>query len=80
MSKDKTRYGKLQRLKGLMKEYDITVEDLSKEIGRAISTISKSNNGITCYDWYDMVNIQKSINARAARFNRKYTIDEIFYS
>ena len=89
-SKIKSRYPALSRLKGLMREYNITVTDLAKFIGRAVSTVSKSNNGHNLYDSMDMINIQKTINSKAKeKFNKDssenkklqvYTIDEIFYS
>ena len=76
----KTKYPKLKRLQGLMKEYDITVTNLSKFIGRATSTVSKANNGHNLYDSMDMLNIQKLINAKSEKQGKKYTLDEIFFS
>ena len=75
----KTRYPKLKRLQGLMTEYEITVADLAKYIGRAVSTVSKANNGHNLYDSMDMKNIQKLINLKAEKTGKKYTIEEIFY-
>ena len=75
-----TKYPKLKRLQGLMKEYDITVAELSKHIGRATSTVSKANNGHNLFDSMDMQNIQKLINSKAEKQGKKYTIDEIFFS
>ncbi len=89
----KPKYPKLKRLQGLMAEYDLTVAQLAKSIGRASSTISKANNGHNLYDSMDMLNIQKVINEkakeRAAQLSKDkktplqpkfYTIDDIFYS
>lgn len=90
MHKKKVRkpsHPKYSRLVGLMAEYGITVAQMAKAIGRAPSTISKTNNGWTLYDSMDMKNIQKSINLKAeakAKSNKEqpkyYSIDEIFYS
>jgi len=76
----KPKYPGYSRLKGLMREYGITVVGMSKVIGRATSTVSKANNGHNLYDSMDMVNIQKLINSKAEPMGKKYTIDEIFYS
>lgn len=83
----KTKYPKLKRLQGLMTEYDITVAQLAKNIGRATSTVSQANNGHTLYDSMDMLNIQKLINLKSSKIipqgmtePRRYTIDEIFFS
>ena len=76
----KSKYPKLKRLQGLMKEYSITVADMHKSIGRATSTISKANNGHNLYDSMDMLNIQKLINFKAEPTGKKYTIDDIFFS
>jgi transcriptional regulator with XRE-family HTH domain len=80
IQKSKAKYPKLKRLQGLMKEYDITVAQLAKNIGRAVSTVSKANNGHNLFDSMDMLNIQKLINSKAVKSGKKYTIDEIFFS
>jgi hypothetical protein len=72
----KPRYPRLSRLKGLMAQYKITVAQMSKAIGRAISTVSKANNGYNLYDSMDMLNIQNLINSRS---ETKYSIDDIFF-
>lgn len=86
------KHSRLSRLQGLMKEYDITVAQLAKSIGRAPSTVSLANNGHNLYDSMDMQNIQKTINTKAAdKFQKTekskrpekavcYSIDEIFFS
>jgi hypothetical protein len=73
----KARYSRLARLIGIMKEYNITVAEMAKYIGRATCTVSKANNGHNLYDSMDMLNIQKLINLKS---KKHYTIDEIFYS
>lgn len=81
------KYSKLSRLKGIMKEFDITVKGLAKFIGRAPSTVSLANNGHNLYDSMDMQNIQKLINQKESekaklkgREPHCYSIDEIFFS
>ena len=83
----KKRYLGYPRLKGLMAQYKITVDKMSKIICRAPSTISLANNGYNLYDSMDMLNIQKFINKKAAeKANREgkpvkvYSVDEIFFS
>ncbi|MDD5065009.1 MAG: hypothetical protein PHQ35_09680 [Phycisphaerae bacterium] len=70
---------RLNRLKGLMTEYNITVARLAKYIGRCPSTVSKSNNGHNLYDSRDMQNIQKLINEKSKlKSGKYYSLDEIF--
>jgi hypothetical protein len=79
-SKPTRRHLGYKRLQGLMREYDITIAELAKNIGRASCTVSLSNNGYNFYDSMDMLNIQKLINSKAVKSGKKYTIDDIFFS
>ena len=86
-SKPTRRHPGYKRLQGLMREYDTTIAELAKNIGRASCTISLSNNGYNFYDSMDMLNIQKFINSKVAEKAKKdgkpvkiYTVDEIFFS
>ena len=86
-SKPTRRHLGYKRLQGLMREYDITIAELAKNIGRASCTVSLSNNGYNFYDSLDMENIRKHINAKALESSKKtsreykpYTMDDIFFS
>lgn len=79
-TKTKPRYPKLLRLKGLMAEHEITIEELAKVIGCSASTVSQCNNGYYLYDALDMQIIKKHINKKAEKSGKSYSIDEIFYS
>jgi hypothetical protein len=74
--KTKSKYPKLSKLKGLLAQYDITMDSLSKQIGRARSTVSLGINGHILFDSMDMLNIRKVINKTSGV---NYSTDQIFY-
>lgn len=74
--KQKSKYPKLSRLKGLLAQYDISIDELAKNIGRARSTVSLAINGHTLFDSMDMLNIRKIINETSGKV---YSTDEIFF-
>ena len=68
---------RLGKLKGIMAQYEITVSDLAKVVGKTPPSISRANNGLTLYNSNDMLKIHAYLNEKSGN---NYSIEDIFFS